>query len=349
MEQKRYDYLDLFKCIAILMVMSLHSLLWTTDFIKGDSFGLLIQWCLRLLMEGVPIFIFINGFLIIGKEKLDIKKHYKKVLKIFLLYIFWGIVTFCIISLIHHKSINIAGLYNNIISVSVNTQYTGHLWFLQFLISLYLIYPLINNIYINDEKSYNVFLLIIAFFTFVPSFLNIIFPNTLLDDYINKFIPFSPINNLIFLFYFMFGGFVKKNLDWFKKRRIVLIIVAIVLYILSCLFGIYKSYADNVVYSHNYIYYQIVFAFIIIGILMLIINYKDKNKLHNKIIKSIGKNTLGIYLIHPIIISACYKFIHFNYGNFLLRLALLLGVFIVTYLLVLLISKIPKVNNIIKL
>jgi len=350
MEQKRYDYLDLFKLIAILMIISLHVLLWRTNFIVEENFSSLIQWCLRLLMEGVPIFVFINGFLIIGKEKLNAEKHYKKVLRIFALYIFWGIITYSITSLIYFGNINVAALIDNFRNISTVSAFTGHLWFLQFLIALYLIYPLINNAYINDEKSYNIFLIIIAFFTFFPSLLDLIFPNNLFNAFIGKFISFSPINHLIFLFYFMFGGFCKRNIDCFKKRRVSLIVIAIILYFLSCAFGIYKSYANNAVFRENYIYYQVVFAFITVGILMLIINYKNKNKLHNKIIKSIGENTLGLYLIHPLVICIFQKILHiYNYANFLSRFGALLLVFITTYLIVLLIGKIPKANNIIKL
>lgn len=79
---KRYDNIDLLKVIAILMVLPLHTGLFVTDFIKMSSIGTYIQYAIRLVCEGVPLFILVNGFLLINKN-FDLKKHVRKILKIF--------------------------------------------------------------------------------------------------------------------------------------------------------------------------------------------------------------------------------------------------------------------------
>lgn len=83
-QKKRYDSLDLLKMIAIIMVIILHCIHFEMNFIQENSFKSYINFFIRILCEGVPIFIVVNGFLIINKE-FELKKHLKKLLNIFLI------------------------------------------------------------------------------------------------------------------------------------------------------------------------------------------------------------------------------------------------------------------------
>ncbi len=60
MEKKRYAYIDLLKTIAILMVIALHSKFFYTDFITSPKVTTYLQYALRIISEGVVIFIFVN-------------------------------------------------------------------------------------------------------------------------------------------------------------------------------------------------------------------------------------------------------------------------------------------------
>lgn len=75
--KKRYDNIDLLKFIAIFMVITLHVPLYFTDFINAKQFPNIIQYSFRLVSEGVYIFIFVNGFLLINKP-FNLNKHIKK-------------------------------------------------------------------------------------------------------------------------------------------------------------------------------------------------------------------------------------------------------------------------------
>ena len=76
MEQtKRMDNLDLMKALGILMVITIHVPLWKPEFMETDSVGRLVQYAFRIISEGVPIFVTINGLLLLKK------KNQKAVLK----------------------------------------------------------------------------------------------------------------------------------------------------------------------------------------------------------------------------------------------------------------------------
>ena len=69
MEQtKRMDNLDLMKALGILMVITIHVPLWKPEFMETDSVGRLVQYAFRIISEGVPIFVTINGLLLLKKK-----------------------------------------------------------------------------------------------------------------------------------------------------------------------------------------------------------------------------------------------------------------------------------------
>ena len=213
------------------------------------------------------------------------------------------------------------------------------------MIALYLIYPIINNIKNND--LYNYFLLIVTFFAFVPSFIDLLFPGNSITIFINRF---CPSNNLIFIFYFLFGGFIKNNINQLKNHRLLLIIVGLIIYILSCILGIEKSYNNGIMFSNNFLYSQIALSFIIAGLIMIFINYKNHDKIYNKFIKSVASNTLGIYLIHPIIIAVLLTiFKNVQVESFAIRFVYSSFVFFISYIVIYIISKIPYLKKIVEL
>ena len=135
--RKRYDNIDLLKFIAIFMVITLHVPLYFTDFIKTQNIENFIQFSFRLISEGVLIFIFVNGFLIINKP-FDLKKHIKKVIKVFFIMIFWGIINVIVFSLIRNETLSINKIIKETLNLKFTHLYSGHLWFLQNLICLYI-------------------------------------------------------------------------------------------------------------------------------------------------------------------------------------------------------------------
>ena len=77
MGKSRVQYIDFIKTISIFIIITLHNGTWRTDFISSGSTASLVQYCIRLFCEGVPIFVFLNGFLLFDKT-FNAKKHAKK-------------------------------------------------------------------------------------------------------------------------------------------------------------------------------------------------------------------------------------------------------------------------------
>ena len=85
-ERKKLANVDVLKVIAIYSVILIHNFYANRNFLLEKNVQTILAFVIRLFIEGVPLFVAVNGYLIINK-KFDIKKHFYKCLKIFLLII----------------------------------------------------------------------------------------------------------------------------------------------------------------------------------------------------------------------------------------------------------------------
>lgn len=357
MEKKRYANIDLLKSIAIIMVIAIHSHLFNTDFIANSKTSVYLQYALRILCEGVTIFVFVNGFLIINKKEFDLRKHLKKTLKIFLILILWSLILTTSIKLIYKEPLHILEIIKNIFTTDINNKYTGILWFLQNLITLYLIYPILKVVHDKNKKIYDYLFIIILIGTILINLLGMVSDliNTKINcNLINIFTAyigkFQILTNRNFLIFFMLGGYVFENKGKFEQKttRMKWSIIGIVAWIVSYMLAILISKLQNKLYIDSFNYESAFMPFILIGFFAITYGYENKNKWYDKFIEIVGKNSLGIYLVHIILIRII------DQGSLLgtsliYRILKVVLVFITSLIVTLIIKKIPKLNRIIEL
>lgn len=208
----------------------------------------------------------------------------------------------------------------------------------------------------NDKKVYNYFFIILLIFTMFTNLLSLIsnLINTeikfegikIIITYISKF---QILYNRNFLIFFMLGGYLFENKEKFetKKVRIKWIIIGLAAWIMSYIYAIIISKLQNKTYIGSFNYESIFMPFILIGIFALTFNYKDKNHWYNKFIETVSKNSLGIYLIHIIIIRILNSVITETLPIGI-RIIKVIFIFLVSLGLTLIIKKIPKINKIIE-
>ena len=310
-KKKRYDNIDLLKLISIFMVISMHIPLFFTDFINTHSINCFVQFGLRLISDGVLIFIFVNGFLLINKP-FDLKKHIYKIIRMFFILLLWGTINVIIKSIIRQENLSITKIISEVLSLKLPHPYAGFLWFLQSLIGLYILSSLV----------------------------------------LNNFNRINPYVNTMFLCYFILGGVVyeKRNIFENKKNITIAVILGILSWIIAIIYGYAISKLLNKTYNDGYNYNQIFLMITVIGLYALSTLYKNKNNnLINRFITSIGKNTMGIYLIHSIILEITKKYVNVFSLHFYQRLIISIGVLICSWIISIGIMKIPKLNSIIKI
>ena len=346
-KSKRFDYIDLIKAIDIFFVIMIHNYKASVDFVVSPSLKTYISFIVRLMIEGVPLFVTVNGFLIINK-RLDLRKHIKKIMKILLIIFIWSLIYIIIFS---KGNISAKEIIHNILTVDINNEYSGILWFLQNLITLYLLYPILNIVHDNNKKVYNYFFIVVVFFTIGTKSLDMIF--NLLNLYnINDYTywlsdciqHYNPISNGAFILYFMLGGYIYENKELLLKNKNKIFIITLLITIVSISYGIFVSDINKSFYSSNYLYCSLAMVMYILSIFIVSFKFKNNN-FFTRIICSIGKNSMGIYLVHIIVVKLVSEYITFvSLGKTIISSIII--VFICLCITIVL-RKIPYVNKII--
>lgn len=354
-EQKGRDFsLDLIKALAIFMVCETHYLHLNESWIDN-------LWGITTCM-GVPLFFMVNGALLFQK-KIDVKKHYSKTFRIFILCILWKAISVMIVSWV--KGITpfgngISPVINYLLGYNGLDGYElGHFWFLYALIGIYIIFPVIRLA--TDEKqgraAVKVLTLIIFFFSFGLATLALLlqivgyYTNTIIDVDVYALNVFNLFGQYGYcVVWFVTGGFLYTVIREKDSKYFDLIIVFLFFIGWGLLFCINRfqnivGYANGIV---NDGYFQIPTFIMTISLFTLIVR-KCKNW-YSKFIVSVSKNSFSIYMLHMLVglgflkIQSIYKFTGGIFLNTIKAIYMLLG----SWVIALVLTRVPIIKKLFK-
>lgn len=323
--KENFDYIDLLKAIAIYFVVIYHFNNMQSDFFKDDtSLPYLSYFIKSILSTSVPIFFFVNGALLLNKPDLDLRQHVYKILKIFILVVAWGAITLVALALLHSERLSFPEIIKSVWQIKQGPL--GHLWFLEALVVIYIFFPIIFTAYKKNIRALYFFLACIIILSFgntmllmcmsIISFLTDKFTHSNIENIFWEFNAFRGIYGYS-LGYFIFGGLLFSVRSKLKaKKYFIFSALAIpVAMALLFLYGILESRKSNAIWDLVWYGYDTLFTLInVVSIFILCLGYRHKNSL-GKAIALIGKNSLGIYLIHTIIgniLQPYYLLINFS-------------------------------------
>ena len=354
--KKRLDNLDLLKMIGIMMVLSLHVPLLLCDFFERNSAGRIIQYALRLIAEGVPLFVMVNGILLLRKSEFVFEKHMRKVLDIFRVFLIWAAVYIILNSLLQVpiEKLTFVSFFRYILQTTVGSRYTGVLWFLQNLIGVYLLFPIIHRVYYNDFKLYSYFFLIVSVFTIGIDTLELIRDFVFacqidvqgLNDLLYFVQRFNTFGEAWYVFYFMLGGMICHYSEKIIEKRVFFIVIGFLSWGLAFAYGLSVSFLQGFVYNVAFNYGSIFMVFFLIGLYALTYNFTNNGRFLESFVCSMGRNSMGIYLTHFIPILLVYRFISIDIDNTLVRVIFYIFVLISAHFLSLLLRKNKKIAKI---
>lgn len=340
--------LDLLKCIAIIFVISAHIPLFNPDYLNDGS---LWQYFFFIAFEGVPLFLTVNGFLLLAKKELNLKKHYLKTLKIAALFVIWSLILI-VINLLYDKTpINRSVIIDLFLKTGgEGSLYTSELWFLQYLIPLYIIYPLLHNAYHHNKKLYDIIFYLVAFFTvgcqFIPLLANLL-ENRIraqilmnLYAYLGRSSFLGP--NAFHVFYFMLGGELQYHYQSIIKKKYLLAGLGLFGWFLCFGYGILACKINGYLITEHFTN-TLMMAMMVVGIFAYIVSIKPQGIIR-KAVMEIGSNTLGIFVIHTLVIRIVRIFVPIGLPyNFLSVLLVLL----ISYLLTVILKKLPVLRELV--
>jgi surface polysaccharide O-acyltransferase-like enzyme len=303
LKNARILYPDVLRIVAMFAVVLLHaaaetgfsktigSKVWHT----ANIFNSLSRWC-------VPTFLMISGMFMLDPERqLSIGRFYKKnVLKIVLIYLFWG----CFYQILNGNR-NVS-----IIQEVLNGNVQYHLYFLLYLLGLYVLVPILR-VFVKaaSRQDFHYFLLAwFAIFSVAPllaQYLPVPF-----STWLQNFPPKVNINFFMnYTGFFLFGYYIKK---YPPGRR-----ASIYLYIAGALGGLWTIVGTWILSVQNgywvesfYVYSQPNVIALSLAVFVLIKRWVEQKNWTLRQIQWISKLsacTFGVYLCHDIALWLIFR------------------------------------------
>ncbi len=305
----RYAYIDLLKVLAIVFVLLYHTTNLTYDFLAEENNLLYyLRYYLRTILSTcVPLFFFVNGFLLFSKP-LNLKKHIRKSIRLVVLTFVWGIITTLILTVIRGQPMSLQELFVSVWEWQFG--WTHHLWYMGALVCLYVFFPLLKTAFDHQQTVFSYFIAITAVLTFGNTALNhagtIVLQNEhgssalLAYNWFNMFNPFRDIPGYAFV-YFCVGGcakeFVKVIQENRQKSNWIASISMLASMGLLCALAVTLAKLSGTLWDIVWCGYDTIFTFVnVVCLFVLCTNYKGKRA--KGLISLLSANTLGVYLIH---------------------------------------------------
>ena len=226
--KNRYDYLDILRVIAMVLVMALHSVCdyYASPIYRGRNLWYVVGYANEIARLGVPIFFMISGYLILNKEISNITEFYKKrITKIGVPFIAYDIFYF----LFNCNRNNITPSVNTFFKELFISGSSYHLWFIYSILLIYLLAPFIQMIVKNcSAKTLFLLLILITFQTTLRPFINTLLNGTFTlyfaDDGFNGYIGYVVL------------GYILGKFNFTKKSNCIICFVSLVTFIITPVF-----------------------------------------------------------------------------------------------------------------
>lgn len=328
MENKREIWIDLLKVVSSFLVILLHSIINGLDH-PPVTYSLILYY---IGVFAVPIFFMINGYLQLDKTY-SYNNCIKKIKNILIACFMWS--TFIVILIKGHRIVDI---FYNVCLGFLQEGFLWHFWFLGALAILYAFLPIFQKLF-KTHKLYYVITILLIFICISIDLLNIYLNHNgygiIKDNVCQIFRLWTWIT------YYFIGGCIKKG--HFQNKKIVNIYSTLFVIVIAIIYQFLLSYT---LYSNRYAesFYD---SYIIIGCVTMIFATIKNIKVKKTFLTKLAPYTLGVYLIHPLIIDILKQTILF--GDNIINLIWSIGIFCLCILFTSIIYKIPLINRSVKI
>jgi len=308
--KERIQKFDIARTFAIICVLICHSCDVAYTNVKYTQLSDISQIFRIIFLTigrlGVPIFLFLTGALILKKQiecDDDVNKFYKKnLLPLFITIEIWNVVYNIFLAIINNVFDIKVFLKNILFLEQVNLP---NMWYMPMILGMYVAIPFIAKIVKTFSLKTIKIPMVLVFITtiLVPS-INILLNILKLDQY-QFIVNFSFLGGkyglYILLGYYINNGLLKKC------SNISLIIVAVISFIITCIFQ-YITCKIKMIY---YVWYDFITLFICsicIFELFIRIKNRDNKNIFIKSTKYLSNISLGIFFIHEIFLKLFVRY-----------------------------------------
>lgn len=304
--QNRLVYVDYFKSLALLFVISIHSINHmgfyesnvNMSWEGGAVFVLRALW-----VSCVPMFLIASGIVLRNTNTNCI--NFKAIFKVLITYFLCSILCASldiVVQIRHNTPIDII----SIIASFLNFTAAPYGWYVAMYIGLFLLAPFINKLWaLLDNKSKIVLLIILFVLVILPnSFNSINYRDGMFDIYATRDSYFRIVDNfwsfMYPILYYCVGLYIRDSVDMINNKchSRKLLILLLTLLVSIGIFNLFKNIGHNYGWALDSSYggIQAFVVSIVACLVLVVIPQRD-----HKIIRFISNNTLAAYLLSYVV------------------------------------------------
>lgn len=300
-EKGRTVYFDLLRIIACFSVVVLHnaSQFWY-DLPVSDTNWLIANSYNALVRFGVPVFVMISGaiFLFPGKEISTKRLYTHNILRMVIIYILWNAVY----GLFDCRNYDWSMLSSrDVITEMVYGRY--HLWFLAMIVGLYMLVPILRKWLSAAEKKDVQYFLVLFVLLQIGKETFFALQSNLLTYFLGGLISVEMVCS--YVGYFVLGYYVVHYgiaSRWHKWIYLGGIIGAALNVLLGNVLALHRGEPTAAVYD-SFSIFTLLMALAIFLLVKDGMGRKQWSGAAQKIIGEISRNTMGIYLMHILVLE----------------------------------------------
>ena len=338
--KSRVEYLDIMRILSAFCVIIIHvSASFSVNFpLNGIDWyvtlGDFCRWC-------VPIFVMISGSLFLDTDYGIRNIYLKKILRIVTALLFWSLIyAFSTVKTIQFDLSLLGAILDG----------PDHLWFLNMIIGLYMVVPILKEITKSDMLAKYFLLLCFLFAFVVPRMISLYSIYTgreavIISSKIDNMYLYLPLG---YSGYFVLGHYLKTH-NVTRTQRYIIYALGLISFIFGLISNIYNQ-GDNIIKKQlpiTYLAPTVLFESVSVFIFNKSrVRPTSKNIRH--LIIEVSKCTFGIYLVHILVLNTILKFIEPEkvFGTSLMSVVIIsLLVFLVSFLVTYVIRKIPFISK----
>lgn len=275
--------LDLVKVLASIGVVGLHAI------------GMVNYSIYYFCDFAVPLFMMVNGYLMFNKSGITPAYAFTKILSLLKIVVCWNLLIILPVMVLRHKFVNPIRLCVNCL---FQKGYLWHFWYFGALIIIYLALPLIHHLIKNRPLLHLILVVILVLISVTISIMSMVRGYS-----IQKYVP-QTLRIWTWLMFFLFGGLCTTS--YFDK------LLNIPLWLHSVLTAVF-AFVNNIVEKKVGLYliheriadlfYDDITSIIWYCLLFTLLLRVPLSALVKKAATRIEPLTLGIFIIHPILLA----------------------------------------------
>ncbi|WP_374951466.1 acyltransferase [Mucilaginibacter sp.] len=338
-------YLNALRIFACLMVLTVHS----GEFFYIGAGGSIIRenhvWVNNygsFMRACVPLFVMISGYLLLPIKETPGVFYKRRFSRILIPFLIWSVMYAIVPYLL--GTITTAQMWRSLYIIPLTfTDSAGHLWFVYMLIGVYLFIPVISPWIVTASKQFKQFFLIIWIITLFIPYIKTVQPDLWGEVFWNKYPAGYYFSG--YIGYLVLGHYIKEYVRLSKATAFItgLVMVIIGYTVTNLVFAHQMPLAKDLPELElSWAFPTINVAFMATGLFLMFSLLSFKSAATESFVAKVSALTYGMYLAHILVLNQLFPIINNWLHEAVLVIPILaVSTFIVTYLLIKLLSYLP--------